>query len=199
MVRTVIVGPTSEWKWLHPVDGVNPADADPDFHETFASPNFDDAGWQSGRDKAEPGGGFGYGDDWFNGVDIGTPTFVNAGGMTEGKVAYFRHRFTTSTEHRNLELRCQRDDGIIVYLDGKEVARDNMHAGKEAYLLPATATVGPNMRLKERTTYSFPLKGITLPPGEHTLAISVHNTKSRSSDLRIGGITLVEVETPNSK
>ena len=30
--------------------------------------------------------------------------------------------------------------------------------------------------------------------GEHVLAISLHNTEAPSSDLRIGGITMVEVE-----
>ena len=49
--------------------------------------------------------------------------------------AYFRHQFTTSKKHTNLELRCRRDDGIIVYLDGKEVVRDNMEPGDDAYLL----------------------------------------------------------------
>jgi hypothetical protein len=40
-------------------------------------------------------------------------------------------------------------------------------------------------------TRCFFLSGI-LEPGDHLLAISLHNAVPPSSDLRIGGITLVE-------
>ena len=33
-----------------------------------------------------------------------------------------------------------------------------------------------------------------LPPGDHILAISLHNYGSDSSDLRLGHVTLVELE-----
>ncbi len=191
VVRSVIVAPSSEWKWLHPTNGVDPKEDDPDFHQTFFTADFDAAAWQTGKDSAEAGGGFGYGDDWFTGVDIGTPGVADEEGKRDGKSAYFRHRFTTTEEHANLELRCQRDDGIIIYLDGKEVTRDNMAEGAEAYALPAASAVGSDA---ERTTYRIPLPDFTLPAGEHVLAISLHNTEKPSSDLRIGGITLVEVE-----
>ena len=42
------------------------------------------------------------------------------------KTAYFRHKFSSEKALKNLSIRMQRDDGVIVYLDGKEVARDNM-------------------------------------------------------------------------
>ncbi|MFT5407882.1 MAG: tetratricopeptide (TPR) repeat protein [Verrucomicrobiales bacterium] len=130
--------------------------------------------------------GFGYGDEWFEGVDIGTPNE-----KALGKSAYLRHRFTTEREHTNLELRCRRDDGIIVYLDGKEVGRDNMEDGEDTYELSAAVTVGG---FAEAAVFRIPLDGIVLPAGEHVLAISLHNTEAPSSDLRIGQITLVEVE-----
>jgi hypothetical protein len=186
VVRAVIVAPDSEWLWLHPTDGTDPAEGDPDFHSTFFTMDFDAAAWQAGKDSAEAGGGFGYGDDGFKGVDIGTPASKEV-----GKSAYFRHRFTTTEEQTHLELRCQRDDGIVIYLDGKEVARDNMEEGAEAYLLSAANTVSDE---SETTTFRHPLPNLTLPAGEHVLAISLHNTAMPSSDLRIGGITLVEVE-----
>jgi tetratricopeptide (TPR) repeat protein len=191
-VKEVIVAPTSEWRWLHPVDGVDPAEADPEFHRTFFIAKFDDAEWQEGTDSAEEGGGFGYGEYWFVGVDIGL-----AASNELGKSAYFRHRFSTEKEHTHLELRCQRDDGIIVYLDGKEVARDNLGEGEEAYGLASATAVEPSSGapLAERTIHRIPLKDLTLPAGEHILAISLHNSATPSFDLRIGGITLVEVES----
>jgi len=185
-VTEVLVPPTSEWRWLHPVDGVDPAEAEPDFHDSFFRADYDDSRWQSGNDSSDPNGGFGYGDDGFTGVTIGTPAE-----KALGKSAYFRHRFTADEESTKIELRCHRDDGIIVYLDGREVARDNMSEGKETYRLSAESTVGD---AAETAVFRLPLEGLTLPAGEHVLAISLHNTETPSSDLRIGGITLVEVE-----
>ena len=181
----VLVPPTSVWRWLHPVDGVDPAEADPDFHRIFHRPDFDDSGWNEGTDGQGEYGGFGYGDDWFTGVDIGTPAEKGL-----SKAAYFRHGFTTDEPFSNLELRCQRDDGMVVYLDGEEVARVNMKEGEESFELAAEFAVGD---AAETTVFRLPLKGVTLRPGEHLLAISVHNTESPSSDLRIAEITLVEV------
>lgn len=192
-IPATIVPPNSVWRWLHPLDGVDPAKKDPDFHETFAEKDFDDSFWKAGQDSAEPGGGFGYGDDWFTGVDIGLPMVENATYGLDGKAAYFRLKFKTEREFRNLELRCQRDDGIIVYLNGKEVARDNMQAGEARYDIPAVEKVAHDKPIKEQVTYRIPLPGAILRPGEHVLAISVHNTEGGSSDLRIGGISLVEV------
>jgi hypothetical protein len=191
-VQSVIVPSTSEWKWLHPMDGTDPKESDADFHTTFFTIGFDNALWQSGTDSDGTTGGFGYGDDWFKGVNIGLPGVTDENGKRNGKSAYFRHRFTTTNAHANLELRCQRDDGIIVYLDGKEVARENMSEGEEAYDLSATRAVGG---VFETTTYRIPLMNTTLDPGEHILAISLHNPAISSSDLRIGGISLVEVAT----
>jgi serine/threonine protein kinase/tetratricopeptide (TPR) repeat protein len=182
----VLVPRTSVWLWLHPLDGVDPAEANPNFHRSFFLADYDDSAWQSGKDSEATIGGFGYDDEDFSGVDIGTPVT-----KALGKSAYFRHRFTTEEEFTKLELRCRRDDGIIVFLDGKEVARGNMNEGKETYRLPADWTVGGT---DETTVYRLPLEDLTLPPGEHVLAISLHNHAEPVSDLRIGGITLVEVE-----
>ena len=141
-----------------------------------------DSAWKSGKDNAAPNGGFGYGSG-FNGVDIGLPPDEN-----HRHSAYFRHRFTTDKPHARLELRCQRDDALIVYLDGVDVLRDNLPAGPEAYLLSATR---PQRADNDGVVHRFPIPG-TLASGTHLLAISVHNTELPSSDLRIGGITLVE-------
>ena len=71
-----------------------------------------------------------------------------------------------------------------------EVARENMSEGEEAYRLPAAYPVGGD---GETVTYRIPLGDLALPAGEHLLAISLHNTADPSSDLRIGGISLVEL------
>jgi hypothetical protein len=180
----VLIAADSEWKWLHPTDGTDPEKSAPDFHKQFPRTGFDDAKWSTGRDSNDPSGGFGYGLN-FTGVDLGKPESVS-----HRRTAYFRHSFTISKPCTHLELRCRRDDGIIVYLDGKEAARDNMEDGPDAYLLAAKTKIeGSESELRQ-----IPLPG-TLAPGAHTLAISVHNTAQPSSDLRLGGVTLVELET----
>ncbi len=108
--------------------------------------------------------------------------------MKDRRTAYFRHAFTTDKPHSNLELRCRRDDGIIVYLDGKEILRDNTEAGPDAWQLPAKTTIGPG---DDSVVQHFPVPG-TLAAGKHLLAISVHNTAQPSTDLRLGGVTLVD-------
>jgi uncharacterized protein len=119
-------------------------------------------------------------------VDIGKPIAADLAGT-----AYFRTRFTTDKPHTHLELRCQRDDGIIVYLDGKEVARDNMSDGPGTYHLRATRKIDS---AEEVAIQRIPLSRVSLPVGEHVLAISVHNHAKSSTDLRLAGITLVELE-----
>ena len=179
-----LVPPDSEWKWLHPTDGADPDAQLPGFHQDFYNPDFDDSPWTTGRDSPEAFGGFGYGEELFEGVDIGKPE-----NEAHRRTAYFRHRFTTTKEAVNLELHCQRDDGIIVYLDGKEVVRDNVEEGPDAYLLPAKTAIPDDDEIKTNR-YPITVPG-TFPAGEHVLAISLHNTAKPSSDLRIAGITLI--------
>jgi hypothetical protein len=175
----VIVPPDSTWKYLHPTGGIDPATQDEDFHTTFANLDYDDSRWQTGQDSAGPRGGFGYGDDV--GVLFGMPREPHR------KIAYFRHRFRTAVPMSKLSITLQRDDGVIIYLNGKEVWRDNIvpHA-KEAYDLFAMNTVGGD---EETRPIRIPLRG-SLDPGEHVLAISLHNREGGSSDLRIAEISL---------
>ena len=183
-VGAVLVAGDSEWKWLHPTDGKDPAESTPGFHTAFFRPDFDDSKWKTGTDSADPSGGLGYGLN-FTGLSIGKPE-----AMAHRRTAYFRHAFKTDKLSAGLELRCRLDDGVIVYLDGKEVIRDNVEPGADAYLLGATKALGPD---NDSEVHRFPIPG-TLAAGEHLLVISIHNTAQPSSDLRLGGVTLVETK-----
>ena len=134
-------------------------------------------------------GGFAYGETnsrYFNGVHIGEPD--------SGKrySAYFRCQFTTDEDAANLELYCQRDDGIIVYLDGEELLRDGVQdAVPDSYQLLASQTISGSAKyraIRHRITR-------LLPAGEHVLAISLHNTDPESSDLRLAGIALLAIDS----
>jgi hypothetical protein len=101
--------------------------------------------------------------------------------------SYFRHRFRTEKAYQNLVLALQHDGGVIVYLDGAEVLRDNVPVGKpEAYGLLATETISGE---RERELHGFRLDG-AIEPGEHVLAISLHDCEGDRHDLRIAEISL---------
>ena len=173
-----IVTPDSEWKWLLPANGIDPATDDPDFHEAFCSPSYDDTHWQTGTDRPGPSGGFGYGDP--AGVDFELPA------EGDRKSAYLRHHFTTGQAYDELIISMQRDDGVIVYLDGKEVGRNNVGDGVDAFDLLARADVAGG----QETWTGFYALSDALEPGEHVLAISLHNSVAQDSDLRIAEISL---------
>ena len=173
----------SLWKWLHPADGVDPATKDADFHTTFAEKDYDDSAWLSGNDSAGPTGGFGY-------ADPAAVAWVQPA-TEHRKTAYFRHKFKTDAPVDTLVLSLQRDDGIIVYLDGKELFRDNMGDEKEAYDLFARLVISGTA---ERKVNRFYLPG-SIKAGEHVLAISLHNRPNGSSDLRIAEISLQGVRS----
>ena len=175
---SVIVPVGSTWRYLHPTDGADPANDDPDFHETFANIDYDDSHWSEGQDSGGPVGGFGYGDK--AGIALEQPAQANR------FTAYFRHIFETSEPQQDLLLYLQRDDGVIVYLDGREVQRDNMRLGPEAYRLAAQDTISG---ADERRVNVLRLPG-QLDAGKHVLAISLHNRGGGSSDLRVAEISL---------
>lgn len=180
----------SEWRWLHPTDGVDPGKEDKEFHKTWHTLDFDDEKWKTGKDADGPHGGFGYGEEEFDGVDIGLPPADPADTTLPAKrrTAYFRHAFETDQESGSLVLKLQRDDGIVVYLDGKEIARDNVGLNDDSYELMAFTTTSGEEETKLR---EYKLKG-PLPAGKHILAISLHNRAGGSSDLRIAEISLAE-------
>lgn len=163
--------PEANYFWLHPTNGLDPAQDDPSFNETFATAEYDDSMWVADPDE----GGFGYGDPF--GTFIGKPE--------EGYrcTAYFRRPFNSTTLHESLVLEFKVDDGAIIYIDGERVAEVRMSNAKESY--QAFASTNRNEDDIEYVTISKKLE-----PGEHILAISVHNTSPTSSDLGIAHIKL---------
>ena len=85
-----------------------------------------------------------------------------------------------------LEMFC--DDGLIAYIDGQEVCRWNMPtSAPDRHTLLALQSVFNDDELVKVTTV-FDVGEI--PPGEHTLAISLHNSSANSSDLGIRALTV---------
>lgn len=127
---------------------------------------FDDSSWSSGT------GHFGFGDG-DESVVIGAPGI---------KSAQFRTTFEVDDPDaiEQLTLNLIRDDGAVVYLNGKQVARSNMPSGDvDLGTTAATAIFGAD----ESAVVPVALDPADLRTGTNTLAVSVHNDWSGGGDL----------------
>lgn len=137
----------------------------------WRDPNFAiDASWRSGS------GQFGYGDDDEN-------TEISFGPSSANKyiTTYFRHEFNVSNanELTSLKLGLLRDDGAAVYLNGVEIARDNLTANAGFDTRASDAVTGA----EEDTYFEFSVDSALLVDGRNVLAVEVHQGVAQSSDL----------------
>ena len=133
--------------------------------------DFDDSKWSVGK------GGFGYG------------TSYATTKIPEGTISVFvRKKFTISNMEAvsQLFLDLDYDDGFVVYINGHEVARENLgevgeitpyNTATPDYVNPLLANGSPlaHYNLSDDIKY--------LVEGENVLAIQIHNISETSSDL----------------
>ena len=144
---------------------------------------FVDTAWESGA------GEFGYGEgDEATLVDFGTDA------NNKFATTYFRHRFNVpSTEGiATLTLRVKRDDGIAIYLNGTEIARDNLAVGA-GYNAFATATA-----TDDGQTFLVPISVPVnlLVAGDNVLAAEVHQVNGTSTDMTFEAELIAGSEVP---
>ncbi|MBL4905138.1 MAG: hypothetical protein JKZ00_03820 [Flavobacteriaceae bacterium] len=77
------------------------------------------------------------------------------------------------------ELKFQRDDGIVLYLNGQEIYRDNLPDGVITGQTRASNIVQSSA---ESTYHSFVIDSKDFNVGENTISASVHQATQRSSD-----------------
>jgi hypothetical protein len=131
---------------------------------------YDDSAWRSGGAQL----GFGDGDE---------TTVMRAGHLTY----YLRHSFsvTSAAQVTSLTLDLLRDDGAVVYLNGVEVARDNMPGGTiTAATAASTAVAGAD----EDAFHRFTLSPGALRDGTNVLAVEVHQSSVGSSDVSMAAV-----------
>ncbi len=153
----VLVPKGSEWRWLY--DGTDPLDA-------WRATAFDASGWKSGKSQL----GFGEGDE---------ATVIWTGKSPYPITAYFRGEFQMPADFvaTKLLVKLLRDDGAVVYLNGKEIVRDNMPTGAIHY---ATLAVGATEGLAFRETS---VATDALLVGRNVLAVEMHQYAATSGDL----------------
>ena len=152
-----------EWSYL---------DDGSDQGSVWRSADFDDSGWASGPSE------LGYGSD-----GEGSGTTVSFGPDSSGKHAttYFRTSvdIPQPSSFFNFLLRVKYDDGVAVYINGKETLRQNLPAGAsfDSY---ASGTVDNEGGWKD-----FMLATSDLSAGVNVIAVEIHQTSGSSSDIRL--------------
>jgi len=154
-VAQQIIAAGATWKYNH---------TGTDLGTAWRAWNYNDSAWASGAAE------LGYGDSGLLGGN--RPEATNIRGSAARPTAYFRREFTLTDvdSTRSLTLDLLRDDGAAVYLNGIEVARQNLTAG-------ATCSTLAESRIPNAAeTQFFP---VTVPPellieGRNVIAVEVH-------------------------
>lgn len=159
MTTQVILPRGSIWKYLD--DGSNQK-------ERWRQAEFDDQNWKSGKAR------LGYGGD-------GEVTTLSFGGNPQEKhiTTYFRRHLEIPSDapYDLVQFLTSRDDGSILYLNGREIARSN---------LPRRPVHFQTTASRSHDDHSFHPSWFganLLRPGSHQLAVEVHQASPTSSDM----------------
>ena len=137
----------------------------------WATGSYDDGTWPTGNAE------LGYGD-----ADEDTVVGFGPSATNKYRTTWFRYRFTWDGSHPVDQIIAEllADDGAVVYLNGQEVARDNMPTGG----ITATTLAASNRSGTAETAFrAFSLPVGALNPGVNTIAVEVHQDAASSSDL----------------
>lgn len=158
--QTVIFPFNSSWKYLD--NGSNQGTA-------WRNSSFNDASWTSGN------GAFGYGE-----TDGRFSTVLNTGGSVKFITYYFRKQIniTNPFSFSTYTMEFKRDDGLVIYVNGTEIARNNMPTG----------TISSSSRATTASDDGTSILSVNVPAsafiaGNNTIAVEVHQQSSSSSDL----------------
>lgn len=169
----------STWRYL---------DNGSDQGTAWTAAGFNDAPGQNGWKEGPAQLGYGDGDE---------ATVVEFGGDTENRyvTTYFRKSFDVANPAAivSMAARVLRDDGFAIYLNGVEVARNNLAAGATFDSL-ATATVSGT---DETTFLTFDnLNFAPLVAGTNVLAVEMHQVALNSSDISFDLELLLSTTAP---
>ena len=161
----LLIGTNAIWKYL---------DNGTDQGTNWITPSFDDSAWKSGPSEL----GYGDGDEATVVEDNPTPGY-NPGDQDRYITTYFRHSFNVPDPsiYAVLLMRVRRDDGVLVFLNGREIFRNNLPPGDIAYNTPAFNVTDEAAFLPTNVPPSY------LVPGQNVFAAEVHQSGPNSSDV----------------
>lgn len=139
----------------------------------WCSPGYYDSVWSEGA------GPLGYSE---NGQLTNLTTLLSWGPSATHKYSacYFRQSFNADALPSSLTLNVRRADGVVLYLNGAELARFNMPTGAVAYSNLASSLVSG---LDQYTYFSSNANPAGLVFGRNVLAAEVHRADVTGSDL----------------
>jgi len=158
-----IIAKKSSWKYLD--DGTNQNTA-------WNAPTFDDSSWKSGD------GIFGY-----SFGTVGTTISYGSSSSNKYVTTYFRKTFTIDENARtkaSFLINVMRDDGAVVYLNGKPIIRSNMPAGNITYRTLASSSINGTA---ETTYVTYSVNPSDFVTGNNVIAVEMHQNTVSSSDL----------------
>lgn len=137
--------------------------------DAWKTQNYDISSWPVGNAP------LGYGDPVTTTIHSGATGLITA---------YFAKDFNVnlSTLSDDMELGVMRDDGIVVYLNGEEVVRDNMPAGTITFNTLSSTTIDG---AAENVYNIFSIPKSKFINGVNRISVELHNRSATSSDLRI--------------
>ncbi len=158
----VLIPTGSVWKYL---------DNGSDQGTAWRAADFVDSSWASGPAQL----GYGDGDE---------ATVLSYGPDSNNKypTTYFRHPFNVANPAAvgSLALRVMRDDGVVVYINGTEVFRNNVPDSAINYQTAAITAVGGT---DESTFYTATAPADLLQTGANVVAVEIHQANGSSSDI----------------
>jgi hypothetical protein len=155
-----LIAANSPWKYLD--NGTNQGTA-------WRAAAFNDAAWVTGNAEL----GYGDGDE---------ATLVGYGTNASAKyiTTYFRKSFSVAnpSAYSALTLDVVRDDGVVVYINGTEVYRNNMPTGTIAY----NTYAGSNI-VSETAWNTTSVSPGALVAGTNLMAVEIHQNTAASTDI----------------
>lgn len=158
--QTTLISFGSSWKYLD--NGSNQGTA-------WRGISFSDGSWKTGNGK------FGYG-------ITGTATTIKYGTNVSQKytTTYFRKKIsiTNASAYTYYTASVKRDDGVVVYVNGVEVYRNNMPTGTIAY-----STFAANATDNGTANQIFNIKASAFISGNNVVAVEIHQNNKTTSDM----------------
>lgn len=162
-LTTTLINGGADWNY---------SDAGQDLGTNWTQFNYDDSAWSHGVAR------LGYGN-----ATVATPVSFGPNATNKHPTTYFRHRFSVPADAgiTNLNFRLARADGAVVWLNGQEVFRHNLHAaGPVVYGDLALSRVTGDSAYK-----FFPTNVVVprLPPGTNLVTVELHQSSTTNSAL----------------
>ncbi|MGI8605123.1 MAG: hypothetical protein ACR2OZ_19295 [Verrucomicrobiales bacterium] len=179
----------AEWRYLDTITNAPAGQAPPTIGGV--------SDWRAiNYNAAAPGSGWKVGSGFFGFGDTLTPTYGTTllfGGDPANKniTTYFWKKFQLPAgavfgqTYNQLQLGIKRDDGLVVYINGQEIRRDNL-PGRPAPITQATlATSAVDDANEGRIFETSHDASVLNPPGQdNIIAVELHQVSIGSSDLR---------------